>query len=373
MNSFGVFQTYYQVDLLHTSSPSTISWIGSIQAFLLLVVGVVSGPLYDAGYFRTLISCGTFCLVFGLMMTSLATQYWQIMLAQGILVGLGNGCLFTPSVAILPQYFSRKRALANGLAATGSSLSGIIYPLAFRALQVRVGFPWATRVLAFIQLGTLSISLAVMRVRILPQAKRKIWDWTAFRETPYTLFCAGLFAAFIGLYPMMFYVQTYAIETHALSETSAFNLLPVLNAASVFGRILPNLIADHAGPFNLLIPAIFVSGLLAFCWIAAHSGVSLFVIAALFGFSSGAFVSLPPIAIVTLTPSMRVLGTRMGMAFATASFGLLIGTPVAGVILHDTRRWAGLQAFAAVFVVFGGVLLCVARTVKYGFVLRVKA
>ena len=44
------------------------------------------------------------------------------MLAQGLIVGLGFGCLFVPSVAIIPGYFSKKRALAVGIAASGSSV-----------------------------------------------------------------------------------------------------------------------------------------------------------------------------------------------------------------------------------------------------------
>jgi hypothetical protein len=46
VNTYGVFQTYYESDLLRTESPSNISWIGSIQAFLLLLVGVITGPLF---------------------------------------------------------------------------------------------------------------------------------------------------------------------------------------------------------------------------------------------------------------------------------------------------------------------------------------
>ena len=99
-----------------------ISWVGSIQAFLLVFVGVVTGPLYDYGYFRVLIGVGSILVVFGMMMTSICHEYWEVMLAQGIVVGLGSGCLFVPSVAILPTYFSTKKALAQGIAASGSSL-----------------------------------------------------------------------------------------------------------------------------------------------------------------------------------------------------------------------------------------------------------
>lgn len=61
--------------------------------------------------------------VFGLMMTSLASRYWEIFLAQGLCVGLGMGCLYVPSVAIVSTYFSTKRALAVGLTSAGGSLS----------------------------------------------------------------------------------------------------------------------------------------------------------------------------------------------------------------------------------------------------------
>lgn len=122
VNAFGVFQTYYEGNILSHESPSNISWIGSIQAFLLLIIGAVTGPIYDAGYFRALVWTGSFLVVLGIMMTSLSTQYWEAMLAQGICVGLGSGCLFVPSVAILPQYFTTKKALATGIAASGSSL-----------------------------------------------------------------------------------------------------------------------------------------------------------------------------------------------------------------------------------------------------------
>lgn len=122
INTFGVYQTYYQTGILRGENPSTISWIGSVQAFLLMLVGALTGPVYDAGYFRYLIAVGSFLVVFGHMMLSICTQYWQAFLAQAICVGLGTGCLFVPSVAILSTYFTTKIATVMGLAAAGSSL-----------------------------------------------------------------------------------------------------------------------------------------------------------------------------------------------------------------------------------------------------------
>jgi len=188
INAFGTYQTYYEGGILSSSTPSDISWIGSMQAFLLMMVGAVTGPVYDAGYVHHLLIGGSLLAVLGQMMLSLCTEYWQVFLAQAICTGIGCGCLFVPGVAILSTYFSTKIATASGIAAAGSSLGGVLYPIIFHRLQPTIGFPWATRVLGFIMLGTLTISNCLMRVRVLPAGRRKFVDLTAFKEAPYVLY-----------------------------------------------------------------------------------------------------------------------------------------------------------------------------------------
>lgn len=73
--AFGAFQSYYQSDLLHTSSPSRISWVGTVNAFFLISTGVIAGPLFDRGYLHHLMTAGCFMTTFGLMMLSVSTQY----------------------------------------------------------------------------------------------------------------------------------------------------------------------------------------------------------------------------------------------------------------------------------------------------------
>lgn len=116
-----MFQVYYEERFPHQTA-SSISWIGSLQVALLMGLGIIIGPIFDAGYLRTLTCVGTFISILALMLTSICTQYWQILLTQGLLLGIGNGCLFIPSTAILPSYFLKKRSLAIGLAATGSAV-----------------------------------------------------------------------------------------------------------------------------------------------------------------------------------------------------------------------------------------------------------
>lgn len=88
LNTFGVYQTYYESGQLFTTSSSNISWIGSIQAYLVLLGGLIAGPFYDKGYIKELLIIGGFGVVFGHMMLSLVHTYWQALLAQGF-VSLG--------------------------------------------------------------------------------------------------------------------------------------------------------------------------------------------------------------------------------------------------------------------------------------------
>jgi MFS family permease len=149
-NSFGVFQEYYTTTHPPTisSGATAISWIGTVQFWLCPLLGCISGPLFDAGYLKSLVGVGGALYVFSLMMTSLAKEYYQFLLAHGFGVGIGMGLIFSPSVSTLSHHFgrSRWRTLAYGCQATGSSLAGIIVPVLLRQLFPAVGFAWAMRI-----------------------------------------------------------------------------------------------------------------------------------------------------------------------------------------------------------------------------------
>ena len=76
-----------------------------------------------------------------------------------------------------------------------------MFPIVFRRLQPSIGFPWATRIIAFLILGTMCVSLAVMKTRTAPPKKaRALLDWPAFKEAPYDIFSLGLFLAWVEIY-----------------------------------------------------------------------------------------------------------------------------------------------------------------------------
>lgn len=346
INAYGAFQTFYNDELLSDHDNSQIAWIGTLTAFLLCASPITWGPIYDLSPRPAmLVPIGSFCIVFGVMLTSICSEYWQIMVCQGVITGIGGGCAFLTAVSILPTYFSSKRALAMGLAASGSSLGGVIYPIVFNQLEPRIGYGWSVRIIGFIALVTLAIPCAVIKPRSRAPGKRKIFDISIIREKPFACFNLATFFGFVGQYIPYFFIEQYA-NMHGIRY--GFWLLTILSAGSIPGRILPSLIADKfLHPLVVLATCTAGATILAFCWIAiTDSFPGLLIWCLLYGFCSGAFVSLQGAAVASMTKDLRTIGTRFGINMFCGALGILIGSPVGGAIFPTS--WPGAQVFCAV-------------------------
>ncbi|KAK7750435.1 hypothetical protein SLS62_007624 [Diatrype stigma] len=363
VNTFGVYQAYYERTLAGVTS-SDISWVGSIQGALLLCGGLISGPLFDAGYFRHLLYSGLLLIILGQFLTSLCTQFWQVVLAQGVCIGVGCGLVFGPCTAIIAQYFTTRRALASGVTSMGSPIAGIVLPIVFSSLEPRIGAPWATRAIAFILLGVSAVPLAFLRTRV-PPAKhhRRIVDPTAFRDLPFLTFTAGGFFAFIALYIPFFYIELFTAE-HRLAPAGfpPSYMVTLMNAGSVVGRLLPPYIADKTRqPALIMASSALLSAILAFAWLGIrHSFAGVAAFAVIYGAVSGGVVSMQSAGTFSLTRDMSKVGTRLGMTCFAAGIALLIGTPIAGVILGSGKggmQWNGVIGFSADLLLVGTVFL----------------
>lgn len=176
-----------------SESASAISWVGSVQIFLLFSIGTFSGRCLDAGFFRFVFGAGVVFQVLGVFMTSISTQYWHLFLAQGICTGIGNGLQFCPCVSLVSTYFSTRKTTAIALAAAGSATGGIVFPVIVRELLPKIGFGWSVRVLGFVILALDLVALALSRPRLPPRRGSALVDWPAFKEPTYVLYCTGMF------------------------------------------------------------------------------------------------------------------------------------------------------------------------------------
>ncbi|KAF3049783.1 hypothetical protein E8E11_008861 [Didymella keratinophila] len=375
INAFGVFQEYYSSFRPALSTPSSISWIGSLQIFLLLACGSATGSFVDRGCAQRITFIGGALITLGLLLTSFSGEfarphrpvYYQVVLSQGVLSGIGMSLLLVPSTAIVPTYFTQNRALAVGLANTGASLGGIVYPVLARRLLASIGFSWAIRATALVVLLTTGVAGLLVRQRAdLTQspAKRKLYRFDCLKEPAYALFVAGIFFSFAGIYIPYFYISAWVRDTaFSLHGLSAYYMISIMNASGLVGRIVPNFFADKfiSGPVLVQAVAAIACGALAAGWTyieRSFAGLVIWVVA--YGFASGSVISLIPASASTLTQDMSALGGRIGVLFAVNAVASLVGNPVAGAIQEGTESgWRGLASYCAVFTAIGGCLLAV--------------
>ena len=363
LNSFGVYQAYYQSNRLSSSSPSSVSWIGSIQVFIAIGFGIFTGPLYDRGLLRFLVPGGSFLTVFGMMMTSIGDSYYQLFLAQGLCVGFGMGLVYVPILGEVSRHFSKKRPIALGLSSTGACVGGVIFPVLFRQLLPQIGFGWTVRVHAFVNFGcgvTASIIVCLGPPQV--QSSRRAWDLTAFREIPFTFFTLGMFLVFVPYYVPLTYIPVFAQTAIRTSDDLAGYLLAIVNAGSLLGRTLPYILGSRVTPIRAFFFWIIAAVILLFGWMGVTNTSGFVVWCVFWGIVSGVLATAPIAAVShpVLTPSQGELGTRMGMSLMASAIGDLVGPPMMGA-LTDVRggHYARAQAVSGAMMTLGGLcMLC---------------
>jgi len=288
--TYGAFQAYYRSTLLRNETPSAISWIGTVQAWLLIFFGVMSGPLFDLGYFRSMLIVGNFLVVFGIMMLSLSTTYWQVFLSQGLCMGLGAGLLYIPSLALVGVWFDKKRALALGIVMSGIAVGGVIYIIMFDRLTKSSGFPWAIRAIGFVALVAACLSLPALlsgsKMLATKRKARALFDTSALHDRLFLIFTASTFFTFLGYIVPYFYIPTYARERLGTSDSLSLYMLVFAIAGSFFGRLVSGVIAHFAGAIVTWILCAFSSGVLALCWISIEKESTFIAFSILWGGSS---------------------------------------------------------------------------------------
>jgi MFS family permease len=366
--SFGVYQTYYENTL--GIAPSTISWIGSIQVFLLFAIGTLSGRATDAGLFRPVYIAGAAFQIIGIFTMAESTKLWHLFLSQALCLGVANGLQFCPAMALVSTYFAKRRALALGFTALGSCSGGVVFPVIAQQCIPRIGFPWTIRIIGFIMLCSNAFTITFFRTRLPPRKTGPLVDWASFREAPFSLFCAGMFFSFWGLYFAFFYIGSYARNVLGASYQQSINLLLVQVSMGFVFRVLPAYYADKVGALNVLIPFAFISGVMMYAWIGIKSISTLYVFAVIYGSGSAVIQALWPAVIGSMNriPDPKKTGVRMGMAFTVVSFSSFTGPPLAGALIqmnHGDYLYANIWAGTSFLI--GGALLIATRFTIVGW------
>ncbi|KAJ4267168.1 Peptide chain release factor 1, mitochondrial [Fusarium torreyae] len=333
--SFGIFQPYYEDQF--SLPPSTVSWVGSLEVCLIFFIGTFSGRAFDAGYYRTALAIGLFLQILSIFMTSIASEFWQVLLAQGICQGLGNGIIFAPTIANMTTYFTKKKTIAISAGACGAATGGMVFPLIAQQLLPKIGFRWTVRVMGLVVAVSSMIIMIIAKTRLKARKAGPLVEWAAFKEPAYVLFAVAMFFTLWPTWISYNYARQYSTDKLGGSASDSFLMLIAINAVGIPGRMISAFLADrYFGAINVFIPTIFSAALCLYLWSQVHTLTGGFVWVSIFGYFGAAIQSLFPSCCASLTPDLSKAGTRIGMIFTIISFAALTGSPLAGKLMQAT-------------------------------------
>lgn len=251
---------------------------------------------------------------------------------------------------------------------SGSSIGGIVLPIMLNHLIPRIGFGWSMRIVAFIMLSLLIFGNLAVKSRLPPSKRRvKFQDFVQpFKEPAFALLVVGAFFVYLGGFLPFTFIIVQA-EAEGMSSQLAGYLVPIVNAASTFGRIIPGHMGDKYGVFNVMIIFTLFAGVISLAlWLPASGNAAIITFAALYGVASGTTLSILA-ALVAQISDVRDLGLRTGTMYASSSVGVLVGSPIAGAIVAaQDGSFSGLKVFCGATLLVGAVFTMASRQAQVG-------
>ncbi|KAL1857276.1 hypothetical protein Plec18167_004754 [Paecilomyces lecythidis] len=278
-SSYGVFLSYY---LSHNVFPNTSALEYAFTGGLSISCAMLVAPLatYLINKFGTHLSLnlGVFFEAISFIGASFATKTWHIFLSQGACFGFGMGFLFVGSIGIAPQWFSRRRGVANGITAAGSGIGGLMYSLATGAMIPRLGLAWAFRVLAIVCFTVNVVAANLLRDRNKAIGSRVVaFHAPLFKRPEFLLYLGWGILSMLGYVALLFSLANFALSV-GLSSHQGSIVSALLNLGQGLGRPFVGLFSDQVGRINMAAFLTFLCGFFCFViWIfATNMGVLCF-------------------------------------------------------------------------------------------------
>lgn len=301
-------------------------------------------------------------------------EYYQIFLSFSVLGGLSACTLFTPAISAVGHWFNIRRGWATGVACTAGGIGGVAFPLIIIFAAPKIGFGWAIRIIALLCAVLCIFACVLLKTRLPPNKKAGASvDFYALKDIKYASTTVAIFMVEFAVFIPITYIASYGAYV-GVEDTMSYLLIPFLNIGAIPGRFLPGLIADRVGRFNVMVLTSLICSILTLVlWLKAGNNLAAIICyAVLFGFWSGAAISLTPVCISQVCAT-EDYGKRNGTTFTIVSIGTLVGIPIAGAIQERSGgEYGDLIVFGGVLYLSATVAFILARGICVGWSLKTK-
>ena len=280
----------------------------------------ICGRLLDRFPVRVLIVLGCVSLAAGLLAMSLATAFWQVVLAYATLMPLGMAFAGTlASQTLVTRWFTARRGVAIGVSAMGTSMGGFAFPLLIAPLISNVGWEDTLAVLAALTVVlTVPAALLVLR-RSPPGQDRRMGGGAPPRQwsTLEVLSTRTFWIPVIALVPVnaafggvQFSLGAYVFDL-GLEQGVAATLIAITSVSNIAGKFVFGSLGDRVDHRALFWGMGACLAVALVFYIVAPGFPALAVAAALQGLATGGVLPL--------------MGLIYAGRFGVSSFGRVMG------------------------------------------------
>ena len=344
---FGVsysFAAFFEIFAKEFSAQrADVSWIFGLCGLVYFVLGALGGVLADRWGPRVVCMAGMGFIALGLFLTSLAQNLGTVYLSYGLLVGLGIAFVYTPSIASVQPWFSKRRGLASGIASSGVGAGTLILPLLVSYLLTSVDWRIALQMMAggVLVMG-LSAGFLLKRAPSLPGHQSGQLAGLTLADALKTSSFRWLYMGTLLGAPVMFIPFAHisaAARDAGVADAQAVGLVGLIGIGSLVGRFAIGWLADRLGRVKTLMLMQCLMGMSYLIWAGAQEAWVFALFALWFGLSYGSIVSLLPAICMDLFGG-RAVSAVIGTLYTGAALGNLLGPVLAGQVFDMTQSYA---------------------------------
>ncbi|PMD38794.1 major facilitator superfamily protein [Hyaloscypha variabilis F] len=348
LSSYGVYLSYYlQNNVFPDGTSFDFALTGGLNFSMAMIVSPLATALTRRSGVHLPMALGILCQTSGFITASFAHRIWQLYLSQGLLVGFGIGLTWIPSIAVLPQWFQKRRSMANGICSAGSGIGGLLFSFAVRAILSNVSLAWALRICGLVSAAMNILATCAIRSRNhIVQPRLHPFDVRLFRRYEVFLALAWGFVSMFGYVILLFSLSDFA-RSIGLGSTQAAAVTALLNLGTAVGRPVVGVMSDRFGRIETAGLVTFLCFVSVFAiWVPATSYAATICFAIINGGILGVFwMTIAPVSaeVVGLKELPSMLSLAWMMVVLPCTFSEVIALKLRRV--NSSREFLYAQIF----------------------------
>jgi MFS family permease len=330
-----VVQSEFGVARADASLPYTLATLG------FAVGGVLLGRLSDRLGLGVPLLTGAFSVGIGYIAAGFAPSLMTFALIY-LLIGLGASAGFGPLMADTSRWFTRRRGIAVGIAASGNYLAGTLWPPVLHHFIATVGWrPTHIGVGVFCLLTMLPLLLAFRRPAPLDDAGDSAptarLDLGVSPAALQWLLCVAGLACCVAMSMPQVHIVAYCGDL-GYGVARGAEMLSLMLGFGMVSRIGSGVVADRIGAVPTLLLGSVLQGLALLLYFLFDGLTSLYLISALFGLFQGGIVPMYAVIVRQCFPPQEV-GVRVGVVLMSTLVGMALGGWMSGLIFDLTGSY----------------------------------